>query len=193
LPGLEFEGDLFAVRRRLFAHLCPPTEDILQEAGRQMAELELQDGGFAAIHVRRGDKTRQRLKSGRMWSEGEEIPISNYLELIARHAPDARDLFVLTDDRGVVEALAQAGSGHRVVSLCPSDERGHDQASFIAALPEQRRASIRRLVVETEIAARSVFFAGGYRSNIARYIATVHRQPQCCVSVDGQAAPWERR
>jgi hypothetical protein len=193
LAGLEFEGDLFQVRRRLYAHLCPPADAILREAGRSMAEHGLQQGGFAAIHVRRGDKTRQRLKAGRMWSEGEDIPISSYIDLVARHAPHAGELFVLTDDHSAVEELAAVRPGYRVVSLCPEGERGHDQASFTAASPEQRRASIRRLAVETEIAARSGFFAGGYRSNIARYIATVHRQPERCISADGQTSPWGRR
>ncbi len=141
--------------------------------------------------MRRGDKVQQRIKGSRAWSEGVDVPIARYVDLIRSLGPGTPDVFVLTDDHAAVDELADPRHGFRVVALCPSDSRGHDQPSFNLQTAEDRRAIIRRLVIETGIAARSGFFAGGYQSNVARYVATVHADPGRCVSVDAQKTPWE--
>ena len=98
----------------------------------------------------------------------------------------------MTDDYWAVEELNASACGLRIVSLCPPEARGHNQPSFNLQPVEARQSTVRRLMLETEIAARSVFFAGGFKSNVACYVATTHRDPERCVSVDARASPWER-
>jgi hypothetical protein len=145
---------------------------------------------FAALHIRRGDKIEGPAFPGQaeaVEAEGEAIPPERYVELVAAKAPRIKTLFVLTDDFSAVEDLRAVASGYRIVTLAEPAERGYRQPSFDLLPLETKRRQIRRLLVETEVAARSQIFVGGFKSNVARYVALTHDRPRNCFSVDGLA------
>jgi len=190
IEALEIEGDLFQAKRALFQLFCRPTPEIEAEAAKAMRQLQLRPGRFAAVHLRRGDKVAQRIKNGRPWSEGEKAPPEQIARLLEALSPSTREVLVLTDDFAAVGELEAACPGRRVVSLCPPGEAGHDQETFNAAPLGIRTATVRRLVAESVIAAQSDAFAGGFKSNVAKFIASIHADPRRCASTDALAAPW---
>ncbi len=186
IPGLDLSGGLIEVRRRLYPMFCSIQPKILSKAQMYMTSNDLVEGDFCAAHIRRGDKIAKRPKNGRMWSEGDDTPPEKYVELMRAHAPGTKHVFVLTDDYWAVEQLKDPSYGLRVSSLCPPEIGGHDQPTFNAQPVEWRRAVVERLLVETQIAAQSGFFTGGFKSNVARYVATIHSNPGRCISADSR-------
>ncbi len=100
------------------------------------------------------------------------------------YAPDVADVFVLTDDYAFLQLLQEADRRLRFHTLCPPSQRGHRQAAFNAQPVDKKREDIGRLLVEVEIAIVSSPFLGGFRSNVARHITTVHTDPGVCHSID---------
>jgi hypothetical protein len=190
LEALDVKGGPAEVRRAVCDLFCRPLAAIRREAAAQMRTLGLQDGAFAALHVRRGDKIAVHERKGRLWAEGEDTPPAHCLDLVRQAAPELRDLFVLTDDHRAVEELRATCGAMRVVSLCREDQGGHHQADFNAQPPEEKTAAIRRLLVEVEIATRSGLFAGGFKSNLACFVADAHGHPERCISTDARQPGW---
>lgn len=181
IEPLSLQGDFFQLIRTLSSILCPaPCER--HRAEREMATEGLKKGQFAALHVRRGDKVRR----WRARPEGEATAPGVYVDAIHLHRPDIRDVFILTDDFRVVEDFAASSSEFRFVTLCPPTEIGHRQRTFNALPTAEKREEISRLLTEVHIAAASGLFVGGFKSNVALYIAAVHSDPANCFSVDGQ-------
>lgn len=140
-------------------------------------------GSYASIHVRRGDKI---LDAQGFPAEGEDIAVKAYLAELRNKAPDLRDVFVMTDDYTSVEQLRDLAPDYRFDTLCTPEERGYDQATFSARTPSEKAAHLERLVMETQIAAGSDLFLGGFKSNVGRFITLIHKQPDRCFSMDAQ-------
>jgi hypothetical protein len=141
---------------------------------------------FAAFHIRRGDKVEGYVIDGELIREGDNVAASAYVHLLNRRAPAVRSIFVMTDDYRCVEDVRTAAQGRIVQSLCLPSERGYRQDEFSALDGERKGASLRRLVAETEIAAASSLFIGGFKSNVARFVTLCHHRPGRCFSIDGQ-------
>ena len=188
--------DIFTLRRELANLFCVPLDRRSEAASSHwrrfdsvaldlVRRLALTPEGYAAMHVRRGDKILgYRSRSGALTIEGEDVPLGHYLDVIRDRAPGIDSVFVLTDDYGVIEELGAMEHGCRVVTLCPPDERGHDAARFNGYPVGRKRRTIERLLAEAQIASQSALFVGGYKSNVARFIVNVHRDGARCVSID---------
>ncbi len=190
IEELGLGGDLFEVKRSIYSLFCRPNATVATEVRQQMEANGLHDKQFSAVHIRRGDKIAVQYRRGRPWSEGEDTSAAHCADMVHRWAPGMRDVFVLTDDYRAVQDFRAAAPGFRVVTLCPPHATGHDQSTFNAGRPEEKWATIRRLLVEANIASRSQFFAGGFKSNIPKFIASVHFDPSRCVSTDSKITPW---
>ncbi len=184
---LGIEGHLFDARRAIALRLCQPSKDVRELAHIEMGRLSLEPGRFAAVHIRRGDKIHPRPGHA---VEGEDTPIDHVQQVLTSLAPELRDLFVLTDDIRAAQELERVCRENRVVSICPPDAVGHHQPQFNAAPPAEKAATALRLAMECVIATRSAAFAGGFKSNVARFVATVHANPARCVSTDSKLVPW---
>jgi hypothetical protein len=178
LPDIGLAGSVFRIKRSLARMLTTPrlSHDIPSELRRP----------FAAFHIRRGDKVDGYIINGRLIREGDNIASSAYVDLLNCRAPEVRSIFVMTDDYRCVEEVKTAAPGRIVHSLCLPSERGYRQDEFSASDVEQKRDSLKRLIAETEIAAASSLFIGGFKSNVARFVTLWHHQPRRCVSIDGQ-------
>lgn len=189
LPAAGFHGTWMELLVRLSRDVFKPRADILATADRLQAELGL-DQPFYAVHIRRGDKTTGYLKSnGVLRVEGAAVPFDAYAEAAATLAPGLRRVFVLSDDyREVAEAQAQHPQ-LELITLCTPEEQGYYQDDFLALRRDEQLRSLRRLIVEVLIAARSAAFIGLYRSNVSLMVAALHPHPDKCASVD-QAKAW---
>lgn len=189
VPSIDFEGSwrelLFEVSKRVFV----PRPEIVALADQAQTRLGLQSR-FAAVHLRRGDKTAgHRLRSGEMRIEGEAVPFEAYVRELSARAPDIRRVFVLSDDyREVAQAQAQFPE-LEVVTLCTPQEQGYFQEAFLALTPEDKVRSLRRLIAEVLIATRSAVFVGLYRSNVSLTVTALHPRAEDCASVD-RAVAW---
>ena len=190
IAALGVDGELFQAKRRLFQVLCRPTARIEAQAADAMKRLGLTPGRFAAVHLRRGDKVAVRIKNGRSWSEGENTPPWRIAAILDRLSPSTRDVLVLTDDFATVGELQDACPRRRIVTLCPPAAAGHEQDAFNNSPRDEKSEIVRRLVVECVIAAQSDAFAGGYKSNVGKFIASIHLDPARCVSTDSVTDPW---
>jgi hypothetical protein len=178
LPEIGLAGTVFQVKRSVARMLTTPrhSHDIPSELKRP----------FAAFHIRRGDKVGGYVVNGQVIREGDDIACSAYVDLLNRRAPAVRSIFVMTDDYRCVEEVRSAAPGRTVHSFCLPSERGYQQDEFSAFDLGRKSASLKRLVAETEIAAESDLFIGGFKSNVARFVTLWHRAPRRCVSIDGQ-------
>ena len=192
--------DIFALRRRLAGMFCVRRIDAgfwraaLRLPGihctdaAQMRRMRLRPGAFAALHVRRGDKIEgdpgHTDAAGNVVIEGEATPMAVCLELILAAAPTTDTLFVLTDDYAAIRELRALAPRLRLVTLCPRTSTGYRNRDFLQRPLAARTAALRRVLAEVQIAAQSALFAGPYKSNLARYVANIHRDPARCVSVD---------
>ncbi len=140
---------------------------------------------FAAFHIRRGDKTNGYRVGRKLVIEGDSILPHAYLAMLARKAPDIKSIFVMTDDFTVVEEISQVGRGYNVITLCQSHQRGYSQDRFSSMSPVEKADDLKSLIAETQIAAASSIFIGGFKSNVARFVPLWHSNPSMCFSVDG--------
>ena len=171
-----FYGSVFAAQRDLVALFCRPA----------LAAVDPPEaaGPYAAIHVRRGDKVHGYTWQGNLIVEGEDIDLPDYLAVIAEKAPHLRRIFVMTDDYQVVSELRSLDSGLDVFTCCDAEEHGYRQKDFNSLDPLAKTQAIQRLIAEVELACQSDLFIGCYTSNVSRYIAMAHKNPQQCFSVD---------
>lgn len=138
---------------------------------------EFIEGQYAAFHIRRGDK---------LISEGENTPPLKYIKLMNKWNDKCKNVFVMTDDFSSVEELRNIAPEYSFQTLCDPAERGYDQVTFSARTPLEKKASLQRLLSESQMAARSDLFLGGFKSNVGRFITLLHSRPDRCVSVDSQ-------
>lgn len=173
-----FYRSVFAAKRYLASQFCQPLA---------LVERDSLPQPYAAIHVRRGDKVDGYLsRKGKVIIEGENSPLRDYMSVIRRQAPRLKCLFVMTDDYRVIHELKLIEPDLEIVTFCQDTEQGYKQTEFSTLEQETKTSSIRRLISEVEIASHSQVFVGCYKSNVSRYIALVHKNPQRCSSIDGQ-------
>ena len=145
---------------------------------------------YAAFHIRRGDKTDRYLGyEGKFIVEGELTPVETYLALLRQKAPGTRSVFVMTDDHSIVDELRAVASDLKFYSFSASSERGYRQNDFSAKPAADKERRLKRLLAEVEIVSRSNLFLGGFKSNVARYVALTHQSPALCFSID-DAKKW---
>lgn len=161
LPVMNMSGNFFHIKSEIARMLTPPLTSPILPAG--LAEP------FAAVHIRRGDKTEgYRDGKNNLIIEGEETGPGAYIEKLAGEAPEIRSIFVMTDDFQTVEDLKNIGRDYTICTHCEHEEKGYRQTEFWSLEPTQKTDRIRRLIAEMQIAAASAVFLGGYKSNVAR-------------------------
>jgi hypothetical protein len=191
--------DIFTLRRRLAQIFCvrrigpdfdcsiSHTPDFYRTETAQWHKLNLQPRKFGAIHIRRGDKIEGEgyvNASGQLVIEGESTPISTYLDLVRKWTPSINALFVVTDDYAAMGELRSLAPKLRFVTLCPEESAGYRNREFLKRSLEDRTKGLDRLLTEVQVASQSAFFVGPFKSNLSRFVANVHWNPERCISVD---------
>lgn len=181
IPDLEIFGRVLQVKRLLAAMLTRPHRESELLAGLAPE--------FAAFHIRRGDKTNGYRVGEKLIIEGDSVHPQAYLTMLADKAPDIKSIFVMTDDFSVVGELSELARGYDVISMCKPHQRGYSQNHFSGLSTVEKANDLHSLIAETQIAAASSIFIGGYKSNVARFIPLWHFSPRMCFSIDG-ARHW---
>jgi len=165
-----------AARQLLLSSLWRPNNRIKARVRDVVCASALRSGTYAVMHVRRGDKTSGALRE---IPESSVVPLAAYLDCI--FSRKIRTLFVMSDDYLIVNEtrvaverafLSGRGSVTHVVSLVPSDVRGH-QAHLPLSATDANDA-FERFIVELEIARHAQFVVGDHRSNVLSLIALLH-------------------
>lgn len=178
-PQMQMGGSMFQVKREIAQMLTRPLVAATFPAG--LTEP------FAAMHIRRGDKTEGNLNSKhRLIIEGDDIDPRFYIDKLMLKSPEIKSIFVMTDDYRMIEDLKLAGPDYSIFTFCSPEENGYRQPDFSSLEPVQKVDRIQRLIAETQIAAASSIFLGGFKSNVARFVRLWHAHPERCFSVDGQ-------
>lgn len=178
-PRMRMWGNMFDVKREVAQMLTRPLVAATFPTG--LTEP------FAAMHIRRGDKTEGNLNSKQqLIIEGDDVDPRSYIDKLMLKSPEIRSIFVMTDDYKMIEDLKLTGQGYSIFTFCSPEESGYRQPAFSSLEPVQKAARIQRLIAETQIAAASSIFLGGFKSNVARFVRLWHAHPDRCFSVDGQ-------
>ena len=113
---------------------------------------------YAALHVRRGDKT----------SESDSVGEITYISQLER-ATALKAVYVATDDYRCVETVRRLRPGWQLWSLCPTEARGYFPEDFDSQPPEERGRRTLLLLIETEIMTRAEVLVGTFSSGIGTY------------------------
>ncbi len=178
-PQMRIWGSMFDVKREIAQALTRPLVAATVPAG--LTEP------FAAIHIRRGDKTDGYMDGKQqLIIQGDDVDPRTYIDMLMLKSPEIKSIFVMTDNYSMIEDLKQAGPDYSISTLCHPEEMGYYQPAFSSLEPVQKADRIQRLIAETQIAAASSIFLGGYKSNVARFVRLSHAHPDRCLSVDSQ-------
>ncbi len=170
-------GSVLTIQRSLAKYLTAPvTRPAMVDIPRP----------YAAVHVRRGDKTGGYEAGGKLIIESLPVLPTIYVAAVQRHLPEAKAIFVMSDDYRIVDEIRGLAEGIEVVSLGSPSEQGYQQSEFLTLEASSKKAVLDRLLSEVTIAASADIFVGGYESNVSRYIPLVHAKPNNCFSVDSR-------
>jgi len=170
------EGSAYDACRVLFKRAYRLNKFTRVAVEKTVGTLALPKEGYAAVHIRRGDKSK----------EAPLIPLEGYLAKVRALHPSVRHLFLMTDDFQVVETIRENYQEWVVHTLCKPSSRGHLQREFNRKSRAERHAETLQLISEIEIATRALFYVGTCSSNIAKLIG-VCKSPDFVHGVDGEA------
>lgn len=199
-----YTWEMYSEAARYIYQLQP---SLLQKVKDIQNELRLQEGEYASVFIRRGDK---------LYEESVYLPTDYYVKKVLKAYPECRTLFVQTDDIRAVEEIREHFPDLRVVSTCPPDKYGAyvffykpkeasdhglpQNAEYFKSLeekPEQKivdayssdemRAHVEEMLIGLELCKRSVVCGLDYQSNTSRYLALTHvRGLEGICPVEGQ-------
>lgn len=134
----------------------------VEEKAEEIRKLLLSQGPFLALHMRRGDRTKNK----RLVVSAEK-----YILRAQEAGAPLQNIFVLTDDyAGVLEI--QKATGKMPFSLCTPDMHGHLQKTFNSDPTNECKTLT--LLTEIAVAKEAAFFVGYAYSAVSWEI--VHRR-----------------
>ena len=134
---------------------------------------------YVAIHVRRGDKA----------SEVALQSLQKYVDAVK--ILNTSNVFIATDDGGVIETLREMLAPRKVYFTTGSEERrGHSQLKLNQAGMKRNYMKTITLLAELEIIRRADYFVGTFSSNVGR-LAHILREgdARTSISLDDRWAP----
>ena len=159
-----------AAMHALITDLWQPVERIQSLAKSLRPEQE-----YIAVHVRRGDK----VTSG----EDRYYYLEEYTTAIRRLPSRVRNLFVMTDDVRVIEAMQRQMPEYNVLYNRELTLEGYCQNAFESFSALQVMQATDMVIAEVEVARRSTAFVGTYRSNLFRLIE--YLRGSRCIDISG--------
>jgi hypothetical protein len=116
-------------------------------------------GEYLGLHIRRGDKAR----------EAPLVEASRYLDK-AKSLSSVHQMFLATDDYGVVEEAARDHRDYSFSTLCLPSERGYVHQAFLRQDRTVREAQLMRLFASIDILAGAECVVGTFSSNVGMYL-----------------------
>lgn len=116
---------------------------------------------YVALHVRRGDKNKER----------PLVPLEQYARAVKLLANETTAVFVATDDGSVLTELRYYLRGRTVVSVEEAKNRkGHVQAAMNRVYLKNNVARVVTLLAEIEIMRGASLFICTFSSNLGRLV-----------------------
>ncbi len=175
-------GQVFENKRRIAARIYQFQPDVREYIAQQIDDMRLPEG-YAACHIRRGDKVGEQKGQ----PESERIEAADYVDRLLQDYPELPALFVCSDSyasiQEVQQYIAAKGLGIPVYTTCQPTALGHS-TELLKEKFENQYASVLQLLLDVEICARAKCFAGTYSSNMSRFIALRHADATRCFSLD---------
>lgn len=175
IPQLGIQGDLQDACHTIAQLIWRPNRRTQKQVEAYKAQLNLPEK-YLGFQIRRGDKHR-------------EIEFTN-VELYIREASERsviKNVFVLTDDYGVIEELREKFPEWTIYSLCRPEERGYTHADFFSKSRADIYTDTVRLIATIEILKDSELFVGAFSANPSMFLAMLMPREKT-VSVD---VPWQ--
>jgi len=173
-PNKKFET-VFEVQSRLSKILCrPKNRKIFSEAP------------YAAIQLRRGDKTGGYEHNGKIIIESDESGIDLYVDLLRSHGSGLKKVFVLTDDYEAFEEIEAALPELVFHTFCGKEERGYYNKDFHILDQKIKKQRLIDLIRSVDICAGSSLYIGPFRSNPSKFIPLIRGTLKNCYSTDAR-------
>lgn len=140
------------------------------------------DGKYVAIHVRRGDKTR----------EVRSVNLRAFADAVTLLARRGEPVFIATDDGSVVPYLRDLlHPNHHVITLNSVIGRtGHRQGEHNRGWMKTRYGTVVDLLAEIEAMRRARVFIATFSSNLARLVHVLRKADEHdSISLDDRWAP----
>jgi len=139
---------------------------------------------FAAIQLRRGDKTNGYYVGDKLVKESAESPIASYVTLLRQHAQKLSDVFVLTDDYRAFEEIVVLAPEFNFQTYCPQSDAGYVHPEFLALPESEKRSRLEKLVKSVDICGQAEIFIGPFHSNPSRFVPLIKGTRKGCFSTD---------
>ncbi|MEM8484868.1 MAG: O-fucosyltransferase family protein [Bacteroidota bacterium] len=177
-----YNAQVFENKRRITARLYQFQPAVRNHIEAQIEEMKL-PAGYAACHIRRGDKVGERKGQ----PESERIEAADYVDCLLQENPEMPALFVCSDSYASIEEIQQyieaRGLDIAVFTTCAPTAIGHS-TELLKEKFDNPYDSVLQLLLDVEICARAQHFAGTYSSNMSRFIALRHADASRCFSLD---------
>jgi hypothetical protein len=153
IAELGISGNLRDAARVIVNMVYRFNQPTREAVATQLASLSL-PARYAAIHVRRGDKS----------VECSETPDEAYLDKLDAHS-ELKDVFIFTDDYTVVERLRAKRPDLRFHTLAGEEQRGYFHAEFVARSCEAKQRDLIMMLASVEAMARADLTVGTFTTN----------------------------
>lgn len=158
LPELGSEADLRTACGRMIRYTWRYNEDTRQIVSDHIRSLALPEH-YIGFHIRGGDKFVEAQL------QNIDVYIRKALELSA-----LRDVFVLTDDYGIIQALERHYPEWTFYTLCSPEEHGYYHQTFKRQSKKVIRDQHIKLFAAIDALAASDLFIGTFSSNPGMYL-----------------------
>jgi len=169
IPELGIDGDIFHAKQVLLQMVYRYNSEIscaLKDYDRRASEIS----PFVGMHIRRGDKVK----------EANPVSIQQYVEKISDIIPDARQIFIFSDDYQVLkEFTALAPNEWSITSFCNSEANGYTNKIFNNQCGVEKKKQMLAFLADIHMLRKCDKFIGTYSSNVARAIALFLGKDKC--------------
>ncbi len=183
-PKLHIFGNSFACASKIARSVYRLNDKTREEIGKLQKKIKLPDN-YIAVQVRRGD-----IKLEVKWRKQQLLSADDYIQEIMKY--DERNLFVFTDDYGVVEEFKQKLPEYKIFSLCEPDESGFVYADFSKVTDAQRHKMIVKILANVEICRQSKQFIGTRVSNPSIFLGLI-MPPEKFSLIDAPKLMWQKQ
>lgn len=175
IPQLGIQGDLQEACHTVAQLIWRMNARTSQQVEALKTQLNLPEK-YLGFQIRRGDKQ-------------QEIEFTG-VELYFRKASErsaVRNVFVLTDDYGVIDELRNAFPEWTIYTLCRPDERGYVHNDFFSKSRTDIYTDTVKLIANIDILKNSELFVGAFSANPSMFLGMLMPREKT-VSVD---VPWQ--
>ena len=171
IPALGIDCTYYEAYAMLARMIWQPQPEVQQQIADAKHRLSLPQV-YSGVQIRGGDKAHEaRLITGRQLIE-------------ALHPQDGDCIFALADNYRQLEIVRSEYPQVRIVSLCQPDETGYYHRAFTRLSPQEKKASVIRLLVSLDILLHCRAFVGTVTSGPSVFLMKVRADEPYVTAID---------